>query len=174
MTTSYHSHYANQIANGKILIIDGDKVRTEYINDVLQKFFQETVISHNIKQTTNIANLSDYDLIIIDAQFSGDGLRLCSYFRNKDETRYTPILTLFDESDDTYLITKAFDIGINDYIMTPIDKNELIARVNIQIKRKRYQDALRMHLDNNVAMSIIDPLTGFFTTEISLISFPTT
>ncbi|UTO55274.1 PleD family two-component system response regulator [Neoehrlichia mikurensis] len=155
-------HYANQIANGKILIIDGDKVRTEYINDVLQKFFQETVISHNIKQTTNIANLSDYDLIIIDAQFSGDGLRLCSYFRNKDETRYTPILTLFDESDDTYLITKAFDIGINDYIMTPIDKNELIARVNIQIKRKRYQDALRMHLDNNVAMSIIDPLTGCY------------
>ncbi|KJV68715.1 PleD family two-component system response regulator [Candidatus Neoehrlichia procyonis] len=155
-------NYANQISNGKILIIDEDKVRTEYINVILQKSFQETVISHNTDQATNIANTSDYDLIIIDAQFSGDGLRLCSHFRNNNKTRYTPILTLFDESNDTHLITKAFDIGISDYITTPIDSNELIARVNIQIKRKRYQDALRNHLDNNVAMSIIDPLTGCY------------
>ncbi|CAI27775.1 Putative regulatory component of sensory transduction system [Ehrlichia ruminantium str. Gardel] len=155
-------NYANKIDDANILIADEDTLRSEHINNILQQSFQQTVVSHNIEQVLNLSNIENYDLIIIDLEFSGDGLRLCSHLRNKIETRYTPILVLLDENEDTKLLTKAFDIGIHDYITTPVDSNELIARVNVQVKRKRYQDALRINVDTNMTMAITDPLTGCF------------
>ncbi|WP_169193634.1 PleD family two-component system response regulator [Anaplasma platys] len=156
-------HYANQIADGKILIIDEDKIRAEGINNVLQAYFQETAIFSDPTQTMDFKNTASYDLLIMDLHFAGDGLRLCSEFRNcNEETRYTPVLLVFDEGEDRTILRKAFEIGISDYLMIPICNNELIARVNLQIKRKRYQDALRMHLKSNAEMSIKDPLTGCY------------
>ncbi|AAZ68348.1 PleD family two-component system response regulator [Ehrlichia canis] len=154
--------YANKIDNASILIVDEDVIRSEHINNILQKSFQQTVVSHDIDQALNLSNIQNYDLIITDLEFSGDGLRLCSQLRNKIETRYTPILVLLDENEDPKLLSKAFDIGIHDYITTPVDSNELIARVNVQVKRKRYQDALRINVDTSMTMAITDPLTGCY------------
>ena len=154
--------YANKIDNVSILIVDEDVIRSEHINNILQKSFQQTVVSHDIDQALNLSNIQNYDLIITDLEFSGDGLRLCSQLRNKIETRYTPILVLLDENEDPKLLSKAFDIGIHDYITTPVDSNELIARVNVQVKRKRYQDALRINVDTSMTMAITDPLTGCY------------
>ncbi len=36
---------------------------------------------------------------------------------------------------------RGLEIGVNDYLVRPIDKNELLARVRTQIRRKRYTDA---------------------------------
>ena len=155
-------HYANQISNAKIMILDSDKVRSEHINSVLQECFQETAVLDNTSQDVNLQNAESYDLFIIDLNFGGDGLRLCSNFRSNNNTRYTPILVLLDESDDIGVLSRAFEIGISDYIMAPIDSNELLARANVQVKRKRYQDALRRHLEDNAEMSITDPLTGCY------------
>ncbi len=51
-------------------------------------------------------------------------------------------------------------MGVNDYVMRPIDRHELLARVATQIKRKRYSEYLRMQLEQSVELSIIDGLTG--------------
>jgi two-component system cell cycle response regulator len=51
-------------------------------------------------------------------------------------------------------------MGVNDYLMRPIDRNEMLARVRTQIRRKRHADQLRMRLERSVELAIIDPLTG--------------
>ncbi len=55
---------------------------------------------------------------------------------------------------------RGLDMGINDYVMRPVDRHELLARVRTQIRRKRYSDFLRNQLRESVEMSITDPLTG--------------
>ncbi|KAF2281816.1 hypothetical protein GH714_042640 [Hevea brasiliensis] len=81
-------HYANQISNAKIMILDSDKVRSEHMNSVLQEYFQETAVLDNPSQDVNLQNAESYDLFIIDLNFGGDGLRLCSNFRSNNNTRY--------------------------------------------------------------------------------------
>ncbi len=49
---------------------------------------------------------------------------------------------------------------MNDYLVRPLDKNELLARVNTQIRRKRYSDHLRDSLQNSIEQALIDTLTG--------------
>jgi two-component system cell cycle response regulator len=44
--------------------------------------------------------------------------------------------------------------------MRPIDRNELLARVRTQLRRKRYSDRLRDTLQTSLELSVRDPLTG--------------
>jgi two-component system cell cycle response regulator len=90
-----------------------------------------------------------------------DGLRLCSQFRSQDETRHVPILLVLDETDLAEL-AKGLDLGVTDYLIKPIDRNELLARARTQIRRRRYHDKLRGLLESSVSMAYTDPLTGVY------------
>src|SRR4029079_8130480 len=42
----------------------------------------------------------------------------------------------------------------------PVDKNELVARVRTQLRKKRYADRLRHNVQLSLEMAITDQLTG--------------
>ena len=42
----------------------------------------------------------------------------------------------------------------------PVDRNELLARVRTQMKRKRYADHLRGRIEESLELAVIDALTG--------------
>ncbi|QKX02980.1 PleD family two-component system response regulator [Wolbachia endosymbiont of Litomosoides sigmodontis] len=154
--------YSNQIFDSNILVVDEDIFQAEQIYNILKQRFRSINILNDPMEALKIGIEGNYDLIISDMQFlKTDGLRLCSEFRSKVETRYTPILILSEDYNKNNLV-KALDVGANDYLTVPLDESELIARVNLQVKRKRYQDALRMNLFNNAEMSIKDPLTNCY------------
>lgn len=103
---------------------------------------------------------ADYDLAIVSltlAQY--DGLRLCSQFRSLDRTRQMPILVVVDPDDNARLL-RALDLGVNDYLVRPIDRNEMLARIKTQVRRKRFGDRLRDNMQNTLEMAITDGLTG--------------
>ena len=55
---------------------------------------------------------------------------------------------------------QALEMGVNDYLTRPIDKNELVARVRTQLRKKRYADRLRHNVQLSLEMAITDQLTG--------------
>jgi two-component system cell cycle response regulator len=57
---------------------------------------------------------------------------------------------------------RGLEIGVNDYLLRPIDKNEMLARVRTQIKKKRYTERLRDNVQMSIEMAITDALTGLF------------
>jgi DNA-binding response OmpR family regulator len=57
--------------------------------------------------------------------------------------------------DDKTRLVRGLEIGVNDYVVPPIDKNELLARVRTQVRKRRYLERLRD--DVGVAQS---PLYG--------------
>ena len=58
------------------------------------------------------------------------------------------------------MVSRALDLGVNDYILRPIDPNELVARSLTQIRRKRYNEHLRLNLQHTMELAIVDGLTG--------------
>ncbi len=88
-----------------------------------------------------------------------DGLRLCAELRASERARNVPLVAVLDDGDDPRL-AKALDLGVTDYLLTPIEPNELVARVRTQIRRKRYMDALRANFERNMALALTDALTG--------------
>ena len=101
-----------------------------------------------------------YDLFVVSLGLQGhDGLRLCSQFRSLDRTRQIPIL-LLAEPEDRIRILRGLDLGINDYLLRPIDRTELTARTRTQVRRKRYTDRLRDNVKATIEMAVVDKLTG--------------
>ena len=91
----------------------------------------------------------DSDLVVVSLGMRGfDGLRLCSQLRSLPEGRNVPILVVVSDGDRRKL-TQALEMGVNDYLTRPVDKNELVARVRTQLRKKRYADRLR----HNVQLS---------------------
>ncbi|MGP0060436.1 MAG: PleD family two-component system response regulator [Beijerinckiaceae bacterium] len=101
-----------------------------------------------------------YDLFVISLGIRGyDALRLCSQIRSLERTRQLPILCMAD-LEDRPRILRGLDLGVNDFLVRPIDRNELVARVRSQLRRKRYADKLRDNLQASIDLAVVDSLTG--------------
>jgi two-component system, cell cycle response regulator len=57
-------------------------------------------------------------------------------------------------------MARGLEIGVNDYLVRPIDKNELLARVRTQVRKRRYSERLRDNFQMSIEMAITDALTG--------------
>jgi two-component system cell cycle response regulator len=88
-------------------------------------------------------------------------LRICSQLKSLEQTRQTPILIIIDPEDRQRLL-RALDLGVNDYLMRPVDRQELVARVTTQIRRFRYTERLRTIVRASMEMAITDALTGLY------------
>jgi two-component system cell cycle response regulator len=114
------------------------------------------------REALALAQSEPFDLLIVSLHLGKeDGLRLCSQFRSQDDTRHVPILLLLDE-EDLPRLPKGLEIGVTDYLIKPIDRNELRARTRTQIRRRRYHDKLRDMLQRSVALAYTDTLTGVY------------
>src|ERR1700753_2351401 len=102
----------------------------------------------------------NYDLVIVSLDLDNfDGLRLCSQIRSLGRTRHVPILAIADAEHNARLL-RGLEIGVNDYLLRPIDRNELLARARTQIRKRRYTDHLRDNVQNSIDAAISDALTG--------------
>ncbi|MBX3580931.1 MAG: PleD family two-component system response regulator [Rhizobiaceae bacterium] len=101
-----------------------------------------------------------FDCIIVSTGFAEfDPLRLCSQLRSIDRTRFVPIILLAEMGEDERVV-RGLELGINDYLTRPVDRQELTARLRTQVRRKRYNDHLRSSVTQTIEMAVIDPLTG--------------
>jgi two-component system cell cycle response regulator len=148
--------------NADILLVESFQPAAQRIVGVLSGDGNRVEVVDSLAKGMEAAANARQDLIITNIQVAGeDGLRLCSHLRSQEETRQVPILLIVEDYDMPRLI-KGLDIGASDYLMKPIDPNELLARVRIQIRRRRYQDRLRANYERSLSLALTDSLTGLY------------
>ena len=86
---------------------------------------------------------------------------LSSKARSLERTRHVPILAISDADNNARLL-RGLEIGVNDYLLRPVDKNEMLARARTQIRKRRYTDHLRDNMQNSIEAAITDALTGLY------------
>lgn len=143
---------------GNILLVEDHKLRSEKISAPLKTY--HNVLIEGDPVTALKKAKSGVDLIIVSlVSESFDGLRVCASLRFNEASRDIPILIIGDPEDEQRLL-RAYDIGINDTLMRPIEIQEMQARVNTLLRRKFYADSLRENFNENLEMVVSDPLTG--------------
>ncbi len=154
-----NNNFDSPLGGARIVLVDESPIESEKIQAALMKDNDEVIV---IDMSADIHSaVAGVDLVIISSNGAGCEayLHLCSQLRAREETRLMPILLIGDEADLNYLV-KALDIGISDYVVRPLDKNELLARVRTLVRRKRYQDRLQMSFLDSLALALVDSLTG--------------
>ncbi len=145
--------------HGKILLVDDRRTSYERIAGVLTSEHAVDVETNPHEALFHAAD-GEYDLLMVSLGLDNfDGLRLCSQVRSLERTRNLPILIVAEAEDNARLL-RGLEIGANDYLVRPIDKNEMFARVRTQIRKKRYAERLRDNFQLSMEMAITDALTS--------------
>ncbi|KSV69471.1 PleD family two-component system response regulator [Ensifer adhaerens] len=158
---------------GNVLLVDGRGSSQERLQRALKPIAEVSVISDPQAALFEAAE-NNFDLVIVNANFDDyDPLRLCSQLRSLERTRFIPILLIAEQGSDE-LVVRALDLGVTDYLMRPVDPNELIARSMTQIRRKHCNDRLRSSVQQTIELAVTDGLTGlhnrrYFDTHLKLL-----
>ncbi|MCB9986959.1 MAG: PleD family two-component system response regulator [Rhodospirillales bacterium] len=153
---------AQATENANILIVEDQAFEAQKCQEALSRDQHKVFSVTGGLAALERASVTDCDLIIVSLNMEKeDGLRLCSHLRSNDRTRAVPILMLGQEQD-LPKIARGLEIGANDYILRPMDRNELLARVRTQIRRKRFQERLKANYEVSLSMALTDTLTGLY------------
>ncbi|MER9004944.1 MULTISPECIES: PleD family two-component system response regulator [unclassified Mesorhizobium] len=151
--------FASEDATPKVLLIDERKSSVERIQKMLRGSAELDIATDPHAGFFQAAE-APYECVLISTGFTDfDPLRLCSQLRSLDRTRFLPIILIADEGEEGRII-RGLELGINDYLMRPIDQQELTARLRTQVRRKRYNDQLRASVAQTIEMAVTDALTG--------------
>ncbi len=148
---------------GRILVVEDREIYARNINQALDDRHTVSMAS-SADDAIAAARAGDLDLIIVSLSLQDtDGLRLCSHLRSMEESRQMPILILVDDTPDQMeRLVRGLDLGVNDYLIRPVDQNELMARCRTQLRRKKYEDRLRANYHLSMTLAVTDPLTGLY------------
>ena len=150
------------VKGARALVVDDWDLGAQTIQDALAR---EGVVSgraHTGAEAFELTAAVAFDLIVVSLSLvDEDALKLVSGLRAADPTHETPLL-LVAEPEEREQVLRGFELGANDWLMLPVDENELRARARNQIRRKFYQDRLRSDLGSALEMALTDPLTGLY------------
>ncbi|MGN0018340.1 MAG: HD domain-containing phosphohydrolase [Candidatus Gastranaerophilaceae bacterium] len=126
----------------KILIIDDNSNNQKILSLFFSKNNIEVRTASNFDTAVDKLNKS-IDLVLIDANLSGkNGYDTCKKIKSMEDFKHTPVIIISRESN-TDDIVKAFASGANDYVTAPFKPDELLERVQTQIKLRDLNEQLR-------------------------------
>ncbi len=150
------------MSDNTILIIDDDQVTTAVIEEYLVDFGLKVIKAQNGDAGIGIMKKSNPDLILLDIMMPGkDGIQILKEIKLTPGLSNTPVL-LLSAVDRTNIKVKGLELGADDYITKPVDKAELLARIQLSLKRsskdKKDPGILEGELSN---FSLADLLQSF-------------
>jgi two-component system, cell cycle response regulator len=149
----------NASERGRLLLVDEQRSSSERIVGALSPY-HDVIATNEPGEALAMAREEAVDLMIVSLGFGAfDGLRLCSQARSHESTRNLPLLLIADPEDRPKVL-RGLELGVNDYLTRPIDRNELLARVRTNVRQKLYTDRLRQSVQQSIEMALYDALTG--------------
>lgn len=131
-----------------ILLVEDDEKLNKLFYTVLSKQGFNIHSAHDGVEAFNIMENNHVDLIISDIMMPNmDGYEFTETIRKFDAE--IPIL-MITAKDDFNSKQKSFLIGIDDYMVKPIDVNEMILRVNALLRRSKIVHDKKQVVGNTV------------------------
>ena len=152
----------------KILAVDDSLLICQQIEKVLKNEEYTVYKSHSAKETLELLEEVDPDLILLDVILPDmEGYELFEKIKEKDKN-HAPVIFITSKDREQDVI-RGFELGACDYIKKPFRPEELKSRVKAHLEDKRERDELKilnetlkanMQILNRVAYR--DELTGLY------------
>jgi two-component system, cell cycle response regulator len=143
-------------AAARVLVVDDDRDTRQALAELLEGFGYVVRSAHDGQAALEVVEADAAeppDLIISDVCMPrSDGFRMVARLRQAASSRYIPVILISGRHELSRRVA-GLDLGADDYLAKPVDADELLARVRVQLRRvRRYDELLRR--------TIVDELTG--------------
>ena len=132
----------NRHETRKVLVIDDSKLNRAIVKKTLTREDMDVAEAADGLEGLNILQKQKFDLVLVDIIMPNlDGFGFIEQFKSKIKNEFIPVI-LMTGSEDLNTKIKGLNIGADDYLIKPLNENELLARVNSLIRLKKTHDEL--------------------------------
>ena len=124
----------------RILIVDDVPVNIAMVQALLKNEGYELVSAESGAEALRSVEEQIPDLILLDIQMPDmDGYEVCRRLREDPETEGIPVIMFTATESESEAKAKGLRTGANDYITKPVAKEELLARIETQLRLKELE-----------------------------------
>jgi signal transduction histidine kinase len=129
-----------------ILIADDNKTNLNVLFEYLSEQGYRVLVAEDGAGAIEQAQYGKPDLILLDIMMPGiDGFETCQRLKAIPEINHIPVIFMTAISDTPYIL-KGFSVGAVDYIVKPLQREEVNARVRTHIAIRRLQRELEAEI----------------------------
>ena len=131
-----------------ILVVEDDKALNMLISRVLERNGHAVFPAFDGAEALSLLDETHIDLVLTDIMMPGtDGYELVAAIRAADTKMPVLFITAKSGFGDKL---RGFNLGADDYMVKPIDINELVLRVNAILRRSRIANERRLVIGSTV------------------------
>jgi len=158
----------------EILVVDDVEANRSLLENFLGHLDCRVTDAADGQSALAAADRQPPDLVLLDAQMPGlDGFEVCRRLKAAPATRLTPVVMVTSLSAVNDRV-KALQAGADDFLSKPIDRVELVARVQSLLRLKatydRLEDAQQVILSLGLTVEAKDPYTEAHATRVATTS----
>ena len=138
----------------KLLIVDDNENNLFALRTLIQKHMDVEVLEATSGQLAldTALRTPDLDLIVLDIQMPVmDGFQTASMLKIRKKTKDIPIIFLTAAFKTDEFQKKGYDVGAVDYLLKPIDDNQLINKISTYFRLIEKERDLNRQLEEQVA-----------------------
>jgi DNA-binding response OmpR family regulator len=153
---AYVGSLATMQPPGRILVVDDREANRHLLSETLESTGHDVLCASGGAEAIELAVTGRPDLILLDVKMPGmDGFEVCAKLQALAETATIPIVFLTANYAEEQDVIHGLEIGACDYLIKPISRPVLLARVGVMLRIRRSEERVRQ-------LSIIDEFTGLF------------
>jgi two-component system sensor histidine kinase/response regulator len=123
-----------------LLIVDDDEALSALLCRILEPHYRVTLISDG-KEALRLLSQDHFDLVLCDIHMPDfDGFQVLEGIRSSADRADTPVILISGVADSTDIV-RGLEMGANDYLSKPVDKQVALARIRTQLALKQSLDA---------------------------------
>lgn len=132
----------SETSSAVILVADDEDAYRNLLSSVLEIEGYQVLRARNGREALNFLRDCSPDLALLDVMMpQADGFEVCQAIKTNSETRLIPVVLVTGLTSDDDRI-RGINCGADDFLSKPINKQELLARVQSLVRIKEFTDEL--------------------------------
>lgn len=126
-----------------VLVVDDEEGVRALLHRVLTAEGYQVAVACDGSTALELVASTPPDIVLLDVNMPGrlDGFEVCRLLRSSATTRLIPVVMVTALQERAHRM-KGIEVGADDFLTKPVDREELIARVRALTRMKEYTDDL--------------------------------
>ena len=116
-----------------VLVVDGANHARERLCAIFEKAGYRALVAEDAASTLRMVQTETCDLLVLNLDNLEDAYGVCRLVRARPSTSRIPIIAVSSSSDDTEK-TRAFGVGVDDYISQPSSPADVVSRAGAHLR----------------------------------------